>query len=229
MRPIIGITVNYDEEEKQLCLREYYTESIYKAGGIPVLLVPGIEPELIRAYLQLCHGFVLSGGGDIDPLYWGEEPDKGLGRISPLRDSFEVLLARAILEQQRPLLGICRGCQVMNVAGGGTLWQDLETGLKHMQEAPRSYPIHEIRIENASLLKCIMKSEAIRVNSFHHQAVKSPGAGFKISARASDGTVEAIEGQYAGVFCLGVQWHPECMVDENAQALFRYFVRSSYQ
>lgn len=229
MRPIIGITVPYDEEAQQMSLRDYYTDSISRAGGIPILLAPTRDMEEIKAYLELCHGCLLSGGGDMDPYYWGEEARPELGSISPVRDYFEYVLTTFILEQGLPLLGICRGCQVMNVVCGGTLIQDLKTELNHQQKAPRYYASHQIRIENSSLLRCIMKREHIRVNSFHHQAVELPGKGLLVSARSSDGTVEAIESMQAGVFCLGVQWHPECMHDETARNLFKYFIDSCYR
>lgn len=226
MKPVLGITGNYNHQERRIMLSNYYTDSVQAAGGIPLILPPTVNYHLIEAYLQICHGFILSGGGDLDPCYWGEQPDIGLREIEPLRDSFEITIARLILTAQMPVLGICRGCQVLNVAAGGTLYQDLHTGFQHMQEAPRDYAFHQVFVEDGSGLQHIIGSQQLRTNSFHHQAVKTPAPGWKISARTADGTVEAIETP-ALEFALGIQWHPECLPGESSARLFKALVMAA--
>lgn len=219
MRPVIGITGNYQAENNSFCLKDYYVSSISDAGGIAVILPSTGDEELIEDYLSICQGLLLSGGGDLDPLYWSECPEQQLGEIDPLRDGFELSLARKTFRSHQAVLGICRGCQVLNVAMGGSLVQDINGLMSHGQKAPRTHPIHDIFIEQNSQLYRIMRSERIRVNSFHHQAVKELGRGLSITALAADGTVEAIESR-EHPFYLGVQWHPECLRDEFSAHLF---------
>ncbi len=226
MRPIIGITGNYSYEDDFFWLKNHYVASINKAGGTSVILPPLEDEEVLNHYISLCNGFLFSGGGDLDPNYWDEMPDRRLGEINPLRDSFEYKLLQKILGSSLPVLGICRGCQVLNVAMGGTLIQDINTKFSHMQKAPRDYPFHGIVIEENSKLAKILKSNSIRVNSFHHQAIKRLGKGLKISAAAPDGTIEAVESEEHS-FVIGVQWHPECLSDEYSYYLFRALVENS--
>lgn len=226
MRPVIGITANYNLEEKTFTLREYYVNSVIRAGGLPLILAA--QTAFIKEYLKLCDGIVFTGGGDLDPRYFGQDPSAQLGEINPLRDEFEIELARQVLVSGQAALGICRGCQIMNIAVGGSLIQHLSTDLCHEQKAPRDYPIHDIFIASDSRLSSILGSDKISVNSFHHQAVDQPGDGIYCSAYAQDGTVEAIE--YKGdAFYLGVQWHPECMSDQSALKLFSALVEKSIQ
>ena len=226
MRPLIGICSNYNLETEEYCLREYYVESLLRAGGGVILLPPVNNEEIIEQYLKLCHGVVFPGGGDIDPFYWGEPPRWELGEINPRRDYFEIKLAQEVIARKLPALGICRGCQVLNVAAGGTLLQDIDTTMAHQQKAPRNYPFHDIVIKPNTVLSGILNASEIRVNSFHHQAVKHPGAGMGISAIAPDGIIEAIESREAP-FILGVQWHPECMTDKSSEELFVALVRAA--
>lgn len=226
MKPLIGITGNYELDEKRHTLRAFYTDSIIRAGGVPLIL-PAL-PAFIEEYLNICQGILFTGGGDLDPVYFGQAPSVRLGEVNPPRDEFEIDLARKIFTAGKPALGICRGCQIMNVAVGGSLIQDLVTDLCHDQKAPRDYPIHDIFIANDSQLFAILGSDKIKVNSFHHQAVDQPGEGMRISALAQDGTAEAIE--HAGSsFYIGVQWHPEGMTDEFSARLFSAFVKRSVQ
>jgi putative glutamine amidotransferase len=226
MRPIIGITGNFDSDEDCFLLKSYYVESVNRAGGTAMILPPVQDDDILECYISLCQGFVLSGGGDIDPIFWGETPTPGLGEVSPLRDSFEFNLARRIITLKIPVLGICRGCQVLNVAAGGSIIQDITSDICHNQNAPRSYPFHAIFIEKQSRLASIIESESISVNSFHHQAVAQPGSQIKISACAPDGTIEAIEA-VGHPFCIGVQWHPECLLDLPSRHLFNALVNAS--
>ncbi len=226
MRPIIGITCSKNHQDSSYCLREYYIASVQQGGGMPVILPPSDEETTIAEYLRFCRGIILSGGGDVDPVYWGELPGPELGEIDPQRDKFELQLAGLIIENDIPTLGICRGCQVINVACGGSLIGDLKTGLSHRQNAPRDYPFHDIVVEKASLLQEVVSATHLRVNSFHHQAVRVPGKGLRISAWAADGTVEAIEG-IGKPWLLGVQWHPESMTDEFSSKLFSSLVAAA--
>ncbi|MEN6328352.1 MAG: gamma-glutamyl-gamma-aminobutyrate hydrolase family protein [Syntrophomonas sp.] len=227
MRPLIGITGNFDADEDAVLLKGYYVESVNRAGGVAMVLPPVRDDNIINNYLSVCQGFVLSGGGDIDPVYWGENPAVELGEVNPLRDFFELSLTRKIITANLPVLGICRGCQVLNVAAGGSIVQNITSDISHDQNAPRSYPFHAIFIEKHSLLASITQSESIPVNSFHHQAVHKPGYRMQISACAPDGTIEAIEA--AGhPFCIGVQWHPECMLDMVSKRLFNALVNASH-
>lgn len=219
MRPIIGITGSCQPENNAFMFKDFYVSSVANAGGIAVLLPSTMDEGLIEEYFGICQGFIFSGGGDLDPVYWGEYPQPRCGEIDPVRDRFEIRLARKALEYPKAVLGICRGCQILNVAAGGSLVQDIISPMGHTQKAPRNHPFHDIFIEKGSRLEAIIGDEHIRVNSFHHQAVKRPGRGLHITARADDGTVEAIEsGAYP--FYIGVQWHPECLGDENSARLF---------
>ena len=176
--------------------------------------IPFFQGDMLGDYSQvgMVDGILLSGGGDIDPLLFGEEPLRQNGEISPLRDSFELTLCRAALESGLPLFGICRGMQVMNIAAGGTIYQDIpaQTGstLKHSQQAPRPHGTHSVLPLENSLLAALWGKNRVAVNSFHHQAVAQLGEGFSAAAHSPDGIIEAVEREDAP-FVLGVQWHPE--------------------
>jgi putative glutamine amidotransferase len=174
-------------------------------------------------------GLLLSGGGDIDPTLFDEEPHPELGEIVPDRDEMEIALIEQFIAQDKPILGICRGCQILNVALGGDMYQDLQgqkpAVLQHGQRAPRSHASHSIQIVEESLLHSIFEKILVKVNSFHHQAVRKVVAPLKVTAVSCDGVVEAFESE-AHSFVMGVQWHPESMVetDEGAKRLFDTFV-----
>ncbi|MEQ8200463.1 MAG: gamma-glutamyl-gamma-aminobutyrate hydrolase family protein [Syntrophomonadaceae bacterium] len=226
MRPIVGITGSSQPGDHALLFKDYYVKAVQRAGGLAILLPPARAESELEQYLDLCQALLFTGGGDFDPVLWGESLSPRCGQIDPQRDQFELELAGRALRSKRPVLGICRGCQLLNVAAGGSLWQDIQSPQGHNQKAPRDYPIHAIFIEPGSRLADIIKAEQIRVNSFHHQAVKRLGEGFAITALAEDGTVEAIERPGAD-FCVGVQWHPECMRDRYSTRLFTALVASA--
>lgn len=221
MRPIIGITSNYEMEETFHYLSDTYVAAINKAGGAAII-IPA-EAASLNDYARICHGVVLSGGGDMDPAYWDEWPAWTLGSINPRRDQFEINMARKCFSLGMPILGICRGCQVLNVADGGSLIQDIRTRMSHQQKAPRDYPFHAIFMEEDTIIRGIIKKQGIKVNSFHHQAVKDMGDHLKVSARSEDGIIEAVERE-DHPFAIGVQWHPECMEDEYSARLFKTFI-----
>jgi len=222
MPPVIGITCSWDNESQRHFLGSLYTEAVRAAGGVPVLLANYEKEEEITKLLRMIDGLLLSGGKDVDPFYFGEETLPECGEITPSRDAFEIKLARMAIKGQIPVLGICRGAQVLNIAAGGTVYQDLNTQLagclKHYQQAPGWAATHRINIEKGSLLESIFQVLEIRVNSYHHQAVRDLAPGFNICARSSDGVVEAIEGA-PGSFILGLQCHPEEMWEKDTRFL----------
>ncbi|WP_313526501.1 gamma-glutamyl-gamma-aminobutyrate hydrolase family protein [Anaerotignum sp.] len=225
MRPVIGITPDYDSTSNRYKVHEDYISAVKDAGGYPVLLFP---ESLIPTFID---GIIFSGGGDIDPLLFNEEPLKQSGEISPLRDHFELALCTAALEKNIPLLGICRGMQVMNIALGGTIYQDVSvqtnSTLKHSQQAPRPYGTHSIWVQENTLLSSLWQNkEKTTVNSFHHQAVAQLGDGLQVCARSQDGLAEAIEHK-TNSFVLGVQWHPEAMKTEEQKVLFSAFIKAA--
>lgn len=227
-RPVIGITGNFNAGN--CAVADGYIRSVLAAGATPLIIPPYDEVEPCLNTLDHIDGLLLTGGGDINPLFLGEEPVKALGEINPRRDRQELLLTRWAADRQIPILGICRGIQIMTAALGGRLYQDIYTQsegecIKHSQELDRSCPSHHVDIEPESLLSRIFAgAERLAVNSFHHQAVKEPAPGFKVCARASDGIIEAVEStEYKSM--LGVQWHPECMIlsgDDSMLPIFRW-------
>ena len=230
--PVIGLTGNFRDGD--CTLAEGYYQSVLKAGGVPVILPPYEEMDLLVNTLDSLDGILLTGGGDINPLYLGEEPVKELHSINPRRDKQELMLVKLAADRQIPMLGICRGIQTMNAALGGPLLQDIYsqmdgTLIKHDQDLDRSYASHTVQIEKGSLLHEIFGIENLAVNSFHHQAVKEAAPGFRVCARSSDGVIEAIEStEYKSM--LGVQWHPECFIlrgDECMMPLFDWLVKEA--
>lgn len=232
--PRIGISGSISKTEKEMSIQTCYTNAIMKAGGLPVLLCPNMNDRMLLCCLDGLDGILLAGGNDVAPDRYGHEPINALGEVSPLRDDFECRLVRAAAFRKMSVLGICRGIQSMNVAMGGTLWQDVPSqyqrpdgreGLAHSQTRADCYTSHSVRIEKGTMLERILGEKEIRVNSFHHQAVREPGEGLRIGAHASDGLIEAVEHQELPFF-LGVQWHPERYFDRDpaAMALFSALV-----
>lgn len=233
MQPIIGITTSISEDESLLQMNRSYVRAISAADALPVLLPATEDASVIASYAQMCHGLLLSGGDDIDPSVYGEAQSWQCGSISPLRDAFELALCREFLRLKKPILAICRGIQVLNVALGGTLYQDLQTerasSIAHRQKQKAWYASHPVSFAEGSLLSGILQADAIAVNSLHHQAVRETGAGLVASAISPDGVIEAVE-LPGHPFCLGVQWHPERLWDQSATAaharIFRAFTEA---
>lgn len=198
-----------------------YIKSVIKAGGIPVI-IPLIKSEKdIKEQLDMVDGIIISGGHDVNPLLYGEEPSQKLGGILPKRDDFDINLIRLAMEAKKPILGICRGHQLLNVVNGGSLYQDLSfiegCYIKHNQASLSNIPTHTIKIKKGTKLREILGEETI-CNSFHHLAIKEVAKGFIASAVSKDGIVEAIEHE-GEEFVMGVQWHPEMMSAENKNML----------
>lgn len=212
-RPLIGITGNYANETASLA--EGYYQSVLRAGGTPMIIPPFEvgDASVLEDILQPLDGIIFSGGGDPNPLLFGEEPIRELHSITPERDEQELLLVRLAYDRQIPMLGICKGIQIINAALGGTLYQDINTQapgtrIKHSQDQDRRYPSHTITIEEGSILGRLFRTDRIAVNSFHHQACREVAPCLRLSASAPDGIIEAIESnEHKSI--LGVQWHPE--------------------
>lgn len=233
MRPIIGLTISIQQDEGKLYTPTSYTKAIIEAGGLPVLLNVTRDDDMIAEYADLVDGVLFSGGDDVNPATYGEEQIWACGDIVPVRDDFEIKLLRTLLEKypEKPILGICRGTQVINVAMGGTLYQDLKSQvpgcIRHQQQQLSRYGSHAANIEEGSKLAEIFQGTQVMVNSFHHQAVKEIGKGLVVTARASDGVVEAFE-KPDHPYLVAVQWHPERQVEHDYhpehKPLFKSFV-----
>ena len=222
-RPVVGITTNY--EGIDATVRSAYYRQILRAGGTPLLIPPVADIPTILSTLDTVDAVLLTGGGDFNPLWNGDEPVPGLHNINRERDLPELMLTRFAYDRQMPLLGICRGIQTLAIALDGHVVQDMphtEQLLKHSQDADREEPTHSVSIFPQTTLHSIYNADRIYVNSFHHQAIDVPGSRLRTSAKAPDGTIEAIESsEHKAV--LGVQWHPEWLGDDGLP-LFRWLV-----
>lgn len=219
-RPVVGLTGNFSDID--VTLRAVYHQQIVAAGGVPVLIPPVTEPRVIVDTLDRIDALVFTGGGDHNPLWYGEEPIPRLHHINKERDEAELIMARLAFQRQIPMLGICRGIQTLAIALGGKVAQDIQVSVKHDQDADRSEPTHTVQLMDGSVLRDLYQRENIFVNSFHHQVVSDPGSCFRVAAKALDGTIEAME-SHDGKSIIGVQWHPEWL-GEDGQPLFRWLV-----
>lgn len=239
--PVIGISASLFSVEsgcfmgrERMAVLQDYSEAIRLTGGIPIIL-PIVEGEnLITQQMSLVDGLLLSGGYDVSPLFYGEEPQRGLEAVRPERDRYELQLIDSARKSLKPIFGICRGLQILNVAFGGTLYQDIPssipTALQHQQLAQVDEATHHVQIVSHTKLHHIFEEGIILTNSFHHQAIKDLAPGFIVSAKSSDGMIEGIEGK-EDAFVLGVQWHPELMIGKHPKMfkLFRAFVEAAKQ
>ncbi|MDD3001280.1 MAG: gamma-glutamyl-gamma-aminobutyrate hydrolase family protein [Candidatus Riflebacteria bacterium] len=248
--PVIGIAYSdCAARDNEMRIRTYvsrkYYHAVQQSGGIAVLLpapyIPSnlseleaerLHAEHINTYMNMVDGIIFAGGEDIDPKYQDEEPISELGQVNPFRDAFEIALAKSAKAKNINMLGICRGIQLLAVALGGKVSQDISKieKIQHSQKSPRWYASHKIAIKEGSLLQKALKPESceIRVNSFHHQAVLTLPDGFSACAEASDGIIEAMEYNGDDSSIIGVQWHPEETFNSDAysRALFSWFVNS---
>lgn len=232
MKPKIGIVATALEDKNTGLERVHvsmnYVNAIKKAGGIPLVLPVVIDTECFNLYTDILDGFLFSGGYDISPICYGEDPHPLLGPTNLKVDTFQIELMKKALATTKPVLAICRGIQVLNVACGGTLYQDCslhtENVLKHMQETANGDGSHIVKIAEDSKLHSIFGDEVF-TNSYHHQSVKAIGSGLRAIAWAADGIVEAVE-HIDHPFAIGVQWHPEMMfaVSDEMKPIFESFV-----
>lgn len=231
MKPRIGIVVCGLHENNQF-VPNSYIQSIRYSGGLPLLIPLVRSTPAIEDYTALCSGFLFCGGADITPLLFGQEPVNGIGETNIALDIFQIRFMKHIIAARKPVLAVCRGIQILNVACGGTVFQDLSlvpgSTLNHMQTSRSRHEIsHKITVEPHTILHGITGS-TLYTNSFHHQALNRIGNGLTVSAHTSDGVAEAVEmPEYP--FALGVQWHPESMyrTSRTMRELFASFVRAA--
>ena len=237
MRPRIGITSwhHRDDEELWEAVLDAYTRAVLEAGGLPLIMpIPLAEPALVEEYLQKIDGLIMTGGADIHPSFYGQTVLERCGEIDEERDRFEVELVHTARGRDLPFLGICRGLQILNVALGGSLYQDLSyrQGTDPAHDSPRERrgePAHPVAIAASTRLAEIIGAREVPVTSTHHQIIRDLAPDLTISAIAPDGVIEGIEGP--GRFLLAVQWHPERMASRHPEqlALFQSLIESAHQ
>ena len=228
--PIIGILGIVDDEIITK-LQNTYTRAIEGSGGMPILLPYVEKDESIDEFVNLCDGFLFTGGVDVDPKYYGENKKSTCGDIQPYRDELEIKSFEKIYKTKKPIMAICRGAQLVNVALGGTLYQDIPTEIEsyvlHKQCEPKDSPSHDVNvIENTPLFE-LARSERVKANSFHHQAIKALGNGLCVMATADDGIIEAVYSELYP-YLRAYQWHPERLFDFDSlnHAVFEDFIRA---
>ena len=228
MNPIIGILAEVDDE-RLTCVLPTYIHAIEAAGGLPLLL-PYVENiETVADFTRRCDGFCFTGGMDVDPARYGEAIKPACGTIQRYRDDLEFRVLGEVLKADKPILAICRGAQLINVAFGGTLYQDLpseyDTPIPHRQSEGKFEPSHPILVEQGTPLFALVGKTSMTGNSFHHQAIKDLGDGLEIMARAEDGIVEAVWSPKMR-YLRAYQWHPERLYDLDAdnRSIFENFV-----
>ena len=229
-RPVIGITSTYVPKGDYSKVHSSYAEAIREAGGTPVLLPVIAAEELAGEYAGVLDGLLLTGGDDVPPEAYGERPLPQTKTLSPRRHRFEAAMVRAWLGTGKPILGICRGCQQVNVVCGGTLVQDIPTqvgtDVVHRNPKGRGQATHRVKIVAGTQLRRLLPGASVLVNSNHHQAVKDVGKGLRVAARSADGVIEALESA-DGRFALLVQWHPERIRDAaHRKAIYGAFLRA---
>ena len=229
-KPIIGITLDNEEAGHYskfpwYAIRINYVNSIINSSGIPLILPS--KPKLADHYFNLIDGILLTGGDfDIDPKIYGEKKDKSVNHLDKPRTMFEIKMAKLALKKNKPILGICGGQQLLNVALNGSLIQHIKkTTIKHEQTQPRNQPSHKVQINLKSKLYKIVKKEEFSVNSAHHQAIKKVGKNLNVNAIAEDGIIEGIELNNHKFF-LGIQWHPEFFISNYDRKIFKAFIKA---
>ena len=239
-KPVIGIVLDYETRKEKdggysnhpwYALRTHYSDAIAKNGGVP-FLIP-YQKNLIKQYVELCDGFIFPGGEyDIDPSYYNAERDPKTSISKNIRTNFEISLMRAVLKNNKPMLGVCAGEQLLNIILGGTLYQDINSSIKtdieHRPGEETEKNRHYISIEKGSLLYKIVGKDSYKINSHHHQAVRKVGTGLRVSAVAPDGVIEAIEHPKYN-FCLGVEWHPEYEKNKEDSKIIKALVHHAIQ
>ena len=231
MQPIIGV-LGVIDDERAFAINYPYIQAIEQSGGVPILLPYTENEQVLSKYIQMCNGFFFTGGKDIEPIRYGEEQSKDCGIVQKHRDALEFALFERAFATQKAILGVCRGCQVINVALGGTLYQDIpsqyKTTIAHRQTQEKHLPSHSVSVVVDTPLYALINDETrMQANSFHHQAIKTLGKGLKSMAYADDGIIEGIyhtEHRYLR----GYQWHPERLYDsdKNNRLLFDDFIKA---
>ena len=234
-RPVIGVVPLVDEGRDSYWMLPGYFGGVREAGGVPVMLPLTDDADELAAALDVCDGLLVTGGQDVSPALYGEKSADALalcGELCPGRDQMEALLVPMAVERDLPMLGICRGIQVINAALGGTLWQDLPrqrpSDVEHHGLPPYEEPVHEVEVLPATPLAAVVGEGAYAVNSYHHQAVRDLAPDLEAMAKAPDGIVEAVW-RPESRFLWGVQWHPEFShkVDEKSRKIFSAFVEAA--
>ena len=230
MKPVIGMVPLWDSRRQSQWMLPGYPEHILQAGGVPLQLPLTAEPDALEQALSCCQGLLLTGGQDISPKLYGENPLEECGEICSVRDAMEQYMLAYALDTDTPVLGICRGLQMMNVFCGGTLWQDIPTQhptrIEHHMQPPYDRVVHHVQILNGTLLHSVLGCSVLGVNSYHHQAIRTIGASVEICAVSEDGLIEGLSlGGYN--FALGVQWHPEMRNDAASRRIFSELVCAS--
>lgn len=238
-KPIIALTPGHNLDTQDVFLRPTYLKAIAAAGAVPVMLPLEASPDDYRQMAEMFDGFLFTGGPDAHPFLFGEDTCQGCGSVSPKRDSMELALLSHVMKTGKPILGICRGIQIINIGLGGTIYQDIssqyyepmekKTGFFPAHRQPFGYelPSHTVSLAPGSRLAQISGCQSIKVNSMHHQAVKDPAPGLTVCGTASDGLIEAVEmPDYP--WLTAVQWHPEYLWERDpaAAALFSCFVKA---
>lgn len=231
-KPLVGIVPLVDEERESLWMLPGYMEGLTQAGAIPVMLPLTEDQEDLARLVEELDGVLFSGGHDVDPALYGEGPLPQCGTPCTARDKMEKILVELALEQDKPVLGICRGIQFLNAALGGTLYQDIPTqrpsDLEHHQTPPYDRPVHRVQLKRESPLAKLLGTETLEVNSYHHQGIKTLAPGLEEMARAEDGLIEAVW-MPGKRFVWGVQWHPEFSwkTQEASRKILKAFVRAA--
>lgn len=228
-KPIIGVTLLWDEEKNSYWMLPGYLEGLEEAGAIPIILPLAADGADIAQLADLCDGFLFTGGQDVAPQLYGEAMKPTCGELCPARDTMEQELLNRALEQDKPILGICRGLQILNVTLGGTLYQDLPTEhpseIEHSMKPPYDQAAHTVRILPDTPLAALLQKQELGVNSCHHQAIRSLAPSLVEMARSTDDLIEAmyLPGK---TFVWGVQWHPELSfrTDEDSRKMFMALV-----
>lgn len=237
MKPVIGISGNILINKgntfsgyRRSYVNQDYVEAVLRAGGIPFIIPFNEDLESIREMVGHVDGVILSGGHDVNPYNYGEDPLLKIGEVFPERDVFDMEIYKTAVKFNKPVFGICRGFQIINVVNGGSLYQDLSYAdfvkLKHDQQDNPSQATHSVNFEEGTFLREILGEEN-KVNSFHHQILKDVAPGFKVVAKSPDGVVESIQKITEDCFVVGVQWHPEMLSVkyEDSQKVFDEFVK----
>jgi len=233
--PLVGVTtsITVGQTPERAYVNSAYLHAVQQAGGVPVLLPPQLSAASLERLGRGLDALLLTGGGDMDPAHFGESPHPSLYEVAPARDTLELGVIQSALDRKRPILAICRGIQVLNVALGGSLHQDVGTDpgteVAHSQKEARDQTTHKITVTPGSRLARVMGADEVEVNSFHHQVIKSLGRGLTAVAWAPDHLIEGVELEDDMRWVLGVQWHPEHLTkdSEPARRLFAALVAAA--